>query len=458
MKKFILFFILIFSSSCSWIAQKNLGQEYYLKNKELVVLVRNNPISYYEDRFETTAGFEHDSIQSFARKKDVQVRFIVKETKEELLEDLRLGRAHMAMGVFIAQDLEKQFLLGPPILSLNFQLFCPRDYRPLKLKQLSGKKISLVVEDEAGSEVKSLRESFPEVEWQLESELSVRDIIEKVNQKKVNCVVADSLIWRMNQPEFAKLKRMKESFGDREIVWVMGARQKKLRKDLLEWHKNFFQSHQRSSLFKQYFSVNAEYDNYDTEVFLKRISSRLEPLKKYFKVAADQFGFDWRFLAAVAYQESHWNKNAVSPTGVRGIMMLIKKTAEELGVDNRLDPEQSIFGGAKYLRQMIERMPYFMSEEDRLWFGLASYNLGYYHVVDARKLAIDQKLNPNRWQDVKSILPFLSQSRYYRKLRHGFARGQEAVTYVRRIRRYYNLLKVEFFDDDGAEEKLNEGV
>jgi membrane-bound lytic murein transglycosylase F len=159
-----------------------------------------------------------------------------------------------------------------------------------------------------------------------------------------------------------------------------------------------------------------------------------------FEKAAKTFGFDWRLLAAMGYQESHWNPRARSFTGVRGLMMLTQRTAEEMGIENRLDPAQSIRGGSKYVAGLRKRLDESVKEPDRTWMALAAYNVGFGHLEDARRLAEKMGKNPDLWIDVKDILPLLSQQRYYKQTRYGYARGQEPVTYVQNIRRYYDVL------------------
>ena len=121
-------------------------------------------------------------------------------------------------------------------------------------------------------------------------------------------------------------------------------------------------------------------------------------------------------------------------------MMLTLETAAHLGIKNRLDPKSSIFGGAKYLAQIRNRLPEEIKEPDRTWFALAAYNVGYYHVDDARILADNMELNSKNWVDLKNTLPLLSQKKWYKKTRFGYARGKEPVRYVAAIRRYYDLL------------------
>ena len=142
----------------------------------------------------------------------------------------------------------------------------------------------------------------------------------------------------------------------------------------------------------------------------------------------------------MSYQESHWNPRAVSPTGVRGLMMITLTTAKQLGVKNRMDPEQSINGGAKYFQKVFKRIPSEIPEPDRTWFTLAAYNIGWGHVEDARKITLTQGGDADRWVDVKERLPLLRQRKYYKSTRYGYARGDEPVQYVDNIRRYYETL------------------
>ena len=115
---------------------------------------------------------------------------------------------------------------------------------------------------------------------------------------------------------------------------------------------------------------------------------------------------DWRLLAAIGYQESYWNPHAVSPTGVRGLMMLTQPTAKQLGVSNRVDPVQSIDGGSHYIRTLIDKMPSPIKEPDRTWMALAAYNVGINHLEDARMITRRRGRDPNRWKDVKESLPY----------------------------------------------------
>ena len=167
---------------------------------------------------------------------------------------------------------------------------------------------------------------------------------------------------------------------------------------------------------------------------------RLPPLQPFFEQASVQTGVDWRLLAALAYQESQWNPRAESPNGAQGIMMLMPQTAKSLGVKNPLDPRESILAGARYFAQVREQIPARIPEPDRSWFAIAAYNIGYGHLESARVITQLRKLNPDRWTDVRTSLPLLSEPQWHARVKTGYARGWEAAYTVDRVQQFANVL------------------
>ena len=180
---------------------------------------------------------------------------------------------------------------------------------------------------------------------------------------------------------------------------------------------------------------------WERERFSHHIETRLPQYKHQLQGVARAYGISWTLLAAQAYQESRWDRHAVSPTGVRGIMMLTRNTASSLGIQNRLDPNKSIEGGARYFRMLEKRLPRHIRKPDRIWIALAAYNVGMGHIKDAQNLARRMGKNPDLWNDLKTVLPLLSEKKYHKTLRYGYARGREPVQYVNRIRAYHALLE-----------------
>ena len=68
------------------------------------------------------------------------------------------------------------------------------------------------------------------------------------------------------------------------------------------------------------------------------------------------------------------------------MMMLTRNTAQSLGLTDRTDAEQSLDGGMRYLQDMMAKVPEAIPKEERIWFALAAYNMGYAHMLDAMAL------------------------------------------------------------------------
>jgi len=100
--------------------------------------------------------------------------------------------------------------------------------------------------------------------------------------------------------------------------------------------KAFFDSYAKSGelkhLLARHYGHVRDYDYAGTPTYLRHVNRRLPNYRELFEQAAERTGLDWMLLAAVAYQESHWNPLAVSPTGVRGMMMLTRVTARQLQI------------------------------------------------------------------------------------------------------------------------------
>jgi membrane-bound lytic murein transglycosylase F len=191
----------------------------------------------------------------------------------------------------------------------------------------------------------------------------------------------------------------------------------------------------------RYYGHTEKFDYVGTRAFVRHFQSRLPRYRKLFEEAGRVHGVDWRLLAAIGYQESHWRAHAVSPTGVRGLMMLTQATADYLDIEDRMDPESSVFGGAEFFARQLERVPEGVSEPDRTWMALASYNVGFNHLLDARQIVRWQGGDPDTWIDVSETLPLLARQRWYSRLKFGYARGWEPVLYVNNIRNYYNIIR-----------------
>ncbi|WP_321404421.1 transglycosylase SLT domain-containing protein [Maridesulfovibrio sp.] len=195
-------------------------------------------------------------------------------------------------------------------------------------------------------------------------------------------------------------------------------------------------------LKEKYFGfIPEETDFYDLYSLRKDIREKLPLYRNYIIKAAKKYDIDPLLLTAVMYQESHFDPLARSKTGVRGLMQLTTDTAQLLGLTSRLDPKQSIYGGARYIKFLWNKLD---SRDvdgwDRWLFALAAYNQGLGHVYDAIEIAKYTSKHPGTWRSLKQVFPLLTRSKYHSKTKHGYTRGYEAVDYVDSIRYYYYIM------------------
>ena len=153
-------------------------------------------------------------------------------------------------------------------------------------------------------------------------------------------------------------------------------------------------------------------------------------------------GWDWRLLAAMSYQESGFDPQAVSSMGAMGLMQLMPSTADAMGVprDKRFDPEQNIAASTRYIRKVSQSFSDIKDAEERIKFTLAAYNGGVGHVQDAQTLTRKAGRDHQVWQEVAPFILHLSDPRYYRDpdVLNGYMRGSETEAYVRLIMNRWN--------------------
>jgi membrane-bound lytic murein transglycosylase F len=285
------------------------------------------------------------------------------------------------------------------------------------------------------------RASFPATLVRLPPDTSPEELLERVADGRLDGALIDSARFVVARKHFPQLEVAFDVGKPVEFAWRVGAVDQKI---LLDRMKVLFARIAKDGTLKRladrYFAHAARISAIDAGTLIERINTMLPKLRPHFLEAERVSGYDWRLIAAIGYQESHWDPLATSPTGVRGLMMLTEDTADRLQVKDRLDARESILGGARYLGLLADALPPRIREPDRTWLALAAYNLGIGHLEDARILAQRKGLSPDAWQDVKLALPGLADPATYQQLKHGFARGHEAMQFVDNVRNYQDIL------------------
>jgi membrane-bound lytic murein transglycosylase F len=407
---------------------------------EIRVVTRYSPASYYEGP-NGYAGIEYDLVKLFAKRLGVKVRFIVPDAPRQVMRMVERRQADFAAaGLMVTDARRKSLRFASAYRKVTEQVVYRADRpKPRYINDL--RQGSLEVGSGHSETLNSLHGHFPDLSWNLNQEQGAESLLLQVNEGLLDYTVVQSDQMLRMQRFFPDLRVAFDVGKPRELAWAFSYDEdSSLYREAERFFEEIRESKQLDQLIDRYYGHSASYDAALDSSLRVDYKKRLPKYKGMFKRAAVESGLDWRLLAALAYQESHWNGRAVSAEGVRGMMMLTGNTARSLHVTNLFDAGQSIRGGAKYLKATLAQIPPHIQDPDRTWFALAAYNVGWGHVEDAREIVRGRGGDPDKWIDVKAVLPMLEKRAWYRKTRHGKARGALAVHYVNSIRRFYDLL------------------
>ena len=437
----LLLISLLLLSSCG---QPKTLLEQIKKDGVLLVATRNSPTTYFEGPDGPT-GFEYDLISLLAKELKVKVKIITPSNLSDILSLVSQNQVHLAAaGLTVTESRQQWIRFGPPYQTITQQLVYrmgSERKRPRKLADLIGKHIEVVADSSHAEQLEELQASQPELEWIENPELDSGELLNLVWEQVIDYSIADSNEVNLSQRFYPELNSAFDISKPQQLAWAFPIdKDDSLYNAAAAFIKKIKENGELDILLDRYYGHIERFNFSGTRTYLRHIHKRLPKYRELFEAAAKKNDLDWRLLAAIGYQESHWNPDARSPTGVRGIMMLTLATAEYLKIKDRLDPTQSIEGGSRYIKKLTKRIPEDIKEPDRTWFALAAYNVGLGHLEDARIITEKRGGNPDAWNDVKENLPLLSSRKWYKQTKHGYARGREPVRYVEYIRSYYDLL------------------
>lgn len=410
---------------------------------ELRVATVNAVDTYYAGP-ERARGYEYDLVRGLAETLDARLNIITVADREAVLAAVASNRAQLGVGVAVNEPRRRRVRFTPAYktipLAVVYKRYTPR---PRTLADLSGR---LTLSGDTAM-ADWLRRVQPDLVFKQAAKTDIEGVMAEIATGHVRATVAPANLVALNQRYHPSL-RVAFELGARErrLAWALSPADRAGRRDGL-YNKTIAYLHAAKTsnllarLDERYYGHASRLGFVGGAEFARQVKDRLARWRPYFKSAANDYGIDWRLLAAIGYQESRWDPSARSPTDVRGMMMLTESTAERMDIDNRRNPQQSIDGGTRYLLQLMERLPETIERPDRMWYALAAYNIGLGHVLDARRLLIGAGRDPDIWVNLADALPDLDDVRYARVLRYGLANGDIALAYVSDIRAYYDILR-----------------
>ena len=413
-----------------------------IKKTGVLRLITNNSINTYYYYNGKPTGFEYDLAREFANFLNVDLD-IVTPGWNNMFSYLEQGKGDfIAAGLAITKDRLEKVNFSIPYMTIQQHIVHHKlVFGPKNIEDLTFRTIHVRRGTSYQSRLEEIKKSGIDLNYILHDNIPTEELIRMVNDREIKFTVADNNIAYLNQRYYPDIRIGIPIQEKESLAWAVN----KNDPQMLEQINKFFLYANQTGILKQIsdkYYANIENSNpFDLKQFHQRIETRLPRYKKLIIEESIKYGFDWKLLAAVVYQESHFNPNAKSFTNVRGLMQVTTVTAEEMGIANRLKPSQSIKAGIKYLDKMVNKFNYIKDDYQRILFALASYNIGYGHVTDAIQIAREMGLDETKWQNLKTTLPLLSKSKYYKKTKYGYARGWEPVQYVERILTYFDILK-----------------
>ena len=408
-----------------------------LKNDEVIIGIRTGPASYYEIKNQKI-GFTYELVRELSQYLNVNLKIVTIDSIEEAINDLNERKVDILVDVGL---IERKGLIYSHRQTDYHLVYNNKYYNKLDdLDKIFEHPINIIDSPKIESIVNKYFKPT-KANYNILDSANIDEIVHLLLENKIRYMVLSSDELFFYQDDFPEISSLIKIGTDIKSYWTLPEDSSNhLQEKISEFFTFIIKENKLKYIKQRNLNNGPQYNFVGSKNFVNDLANIFPQYEFYFKSFSEKYGHDWRLLASIGYQESHWNKDAISYTGVKGIMMLTKNTAKDMKVKDRTNPRDSIYGGAKYLKKMLDKVPSNINDKDKIWFAIAAYNIGYGHIIDAIDLAKKDNKVVSDWKSIEPYLLKLSQSRYYKKTKYGYARGWETVKYVQNIRQYYDIL------------------
>ena len=435
------------------------------KNGVLRALIVYSSTSYFLYRGQPM-GFEYELIKWLAEDLNLKLELIVSEDLDTQFEVLNRGDVDIIAQGMTVTNQRKWEVDFTEYLYLTKQVLVqkkPDNYLKLSWKSLENALIDDAIE--LINDTVSIRRNSSYYERiqslsneiggdiyidTLSSTLSDGEIMDLVAKGEIKYTIVDENVAKINASNLPILDIDVPISYSQRIAWVTRKKAKNLTKIVNEWILKNRKKKRYNVIYYKYFKNKYSYKKRERSDYYSLRNNQISKYDNLIKKYAQKINWDWRLLAALIFQESHFDPKANSWAGAKGLMQVMPRTAEELNIKDLSDPKESIRGGTTYLKQMYNQFESIPDSITRIKFAMAAYNCGLGHVIDAQRLAEENKLNPYEWDNnVDKMLLALRFPANFNKpfIKFGYVRGTEPVNYVneifQRYEQYQQFIKLE---------------
>lgn len=422
----------------------------------LTALTDNSSTSFFIYKGQPM-GYEYELLKMFCNHADLELKIELVDNIDEIFYLLNTGKGDIvAANMTVTKDRSEQVSFTEHLLLTKQVLIqqIPANAKTLTSAELEAKLIRNPI-DLIGKEIHVRKNSSfysrlislsNEIGGDIElieapGDLETEHLIKKVALGEIQFTVADENIAMINKTYYKNIDIKTAISFDQKIAWAVRKNSPNLLSALNIWINSMRNNVDYITVYNKYFKSSKDQRERATNDFSSLKGERFSKFDRIIQVRAKHLDWDWKLLASQIYQESHFNPNSRSWAGALGLMQIMPQTAAQYGNYNLLDPADNIKVGTTYLSSLEnywkDKIP---NKDERIKFVLASYNAGLGHVIDARRLAIKLKKDPNIWFDnVADCILLKSKNQYYTDdvVKHGYCRGEEPFNYVKEILERY---------------------
>lgn len=409
------------------------------ERRVLRMITRNNALTYFIHRGEQ-AGFDYELMRRFAAGRGLRLQIVIPPGHDDLLPWLNAGRGDVvAAATAIDQDRAMRAAFTRPYHLGNVVVAVREEEDGVRgPPDLNGRTIHVRKSSSFDRILRRLSAEAPGLKIApVPEDIETETVLEGVEEGRWDMTLCDEVLLDLARASGVKLKAAFTLQEKAAWAWAVRKEDRELLKALDAFIKEDYRGLEYNLIKRKYFRDARYSQPADASLRLDR-GGRISPYDKLAKKYADRYNLDWRLVVAQMYEESMFDPKKKSWAGAVGLMQLMPRTADVMGVKDIRDPEQNIHGGVKYMDRLMRAAGSGLELQDRISFALASYNAGPGHLEDARRLAVKRGLSPKRWAgNVETAFLLLQKPEHYKKARYGYCRGFEAVRYVQVVQDRY---------------------